>query len=409
MLRAIVKFFNSQLYAMSLYSRQIAGTAVLLLVVRFLSVYDYGLFASYNQIAAFCLLIANVGYAEYILVSSQKNVREVQLKIGMFLIFAILLTISVLFVSKFIPLESWLIFALVLVRTFFDSIFFGLMLPYYQASEKFNLISYINIFYSAMTILLALICYLFKLNLVIFLLMGIGLGVFNFIQCTYYAKINYILVIKHFKDLIKKIDKSILMYAGSTLSFWICGKIPSLYVATFIHKEKAALFFAALAISNIITILMSAQYQKMIPDMIKVSTKRIKEVIKNNLLFMMGVNFLLLLVFVFMGKFILVLLYSKEYYANALPYLILLTIGNSMLSFASIYGAYLTASGHQNIKLKTMVTAGIITTISILCTYKLDLYSAVISYIVSMLFIGCVYYIKGTQILKAQKIEENNN
>ena len=38
---------------MSLYARQIAGPFVLLLVVRFLSVYEYGLFASYNNIVVF--------------------------------------------------------------------------------------------------------------------------------------------------------------------------------------------------------------------------------------------------------------------------------------------------------------------------------------------------------------------
>ena len=408
MLNTIKKIINSQLYAISLYARQISGTVVLLLVVRFLSVYEYGLFASYYRIAGFCLLITNLGYAEYILISSNKQVKNVQLKIGLFTILAIIVTLSVLFVSKFLPFESWIIFALVLIRLFFDGTFFGLMLPYYQASEKFNLISYINIFYSVMTILFALICYIFHYNLIVFLLMGVGLGVFNFIQCSYYAKINYPLVLKHMKELICQTDKSILTYAGSSLVFFIYNGIPSLYVATFIDKEKAALFFSAFAISNIITILMSAQYQKMIPEMMNVSTEKIKQVIKNNLIFLMGIDLLLLLIFIFIGKFILLILYSKPYYMNALPYLILLTLGNMAISFASVYGAYMTASGHQDVKLKTMTYAACITTLAIICCHKLGLYAAIIAYVLSASFMGIVYCYLGTKILNKDKAGETN-
>ena len=203
------KLLASQFYAMSLYARQIAGTIVLLFVSRFLSVYDYGLFRSYGTIAGFCLMFANLDYANYILVSSKANVREVKLKISMFLLHAILLTLLAYIASYFFNLENQFIFILVLIRTFFDGTFFGLMLPYYQASKKFNLISWINIFYSVMTIILAIVCYIMHYNLITFLLLGIGLGLFNFIQCSYYAKIDYLLCFKHIKDFLKKLDKSI--------------------------------------------------------------------------------------------------------------------------------------------------------------------------------------------------------
>ena len=405
----IKNIFNNHLYAMSLYARQIAGTFVLLLVVRFLSVYDYGLFASYNQIAATCLMIANLGYAEYILVSSQKNVRDVQLKIGLFIGFAVVVLLSILCISGFVNLESRLIFALVAIRSFFDLTFLGLMLPYYQASERFDLISYINIFYSVMTILFALICYIFNLGLIQFLLLGIALGIFNFIQCTYYAKINYILVLKHLKEFIKKIDKSILIYAGSSLVFFFYNKIPSVYVATFIQKEEAALFFAAFTISNIISILLQAQYQKMIPEMIKAPVSIIKKIIKNNLIFMMTINFILLIIFALIGEQILIILYSKEFYMKALPYLLLLTLGNIFISFASVFGAFMTASGYQNLKLKIMSIASVVTLLSLFVFHKLGLFAAVISFVISASFMAITYCINGIKILHRKQEEENND
>ena len=119
---------------MSLYARQIAGTAVLLLVTRFLSVHDYGLFRSYGTIAGFCLMFANLEYGNYILVSSNAKVKEVKLKISLFMLHAIVLVCLALITSYLLKIDSYLIFALVLFRTFFDATFFGLMLPYFQAS-----------------------------------------------------------------------------------------------------------------------------------------------------------------------------------------------------------------------------------------------------------------------------------
>ena len=51
---------------MSLYTRQIAGTIVLFVIAHYLSVYDYGLFTSYKSIITFCVMLANMEYANYI-------------------------------------------------------------------------------------------------------------------------------------------------------------------------------------------------------------------------------------------------------------------------------------------------------------------------------------------------------
>lgn len=58
---------------MSLYTRTIAGTLILFVIARYLSVYDFGLFTSYKNIAIFWFMFANLGFADYILVSSKAN------------------------------------------------------------------------------------------------------------------------------------------------------------------------------------------------------------------------------------------------------------------------------------------------------------------------------------------------
>ena len=86
MIKKIQSILNNQLYAISLYARQISETLVLFIIARYLSVYDFGLFSSYKNIAIFCFMFANLGFADYILVSSQANVKEVKLKISLMVV-----------------------------------------------------------------------------------------------------------------------------------------------------------------------------------------------------------------------------------------------------------------------------------------------------------------------------------
>ena len=82
MLSILKHILKNNFYAISLYARQIAGTLVLFLIARYLTVYDYGLFTSYKTLSAFILVLANMGYESYILVSSQNNVVKVKQKIA---------------------------------------------------------------------------------------------------------------------------------------------------------------------------------------------------------------------------------------------------------------------------------------------------------------------------------------
>ena len=64
----------------------------------------------------------------------------------MFIINAILVLLCIAIGSLFFHIESHFLFTLILLRTFFDSIFFAIALPYFQASKKFHIISCVNIF-----------------------------------------------------------------------------------------------------------------------------------------------------------------------------------------------------------------------------------------------------------------------
>lgn len=396
----LLQILNNNLYPISLYCRQIAGTVVILFLARFLSVYDYGIFTSYKAQAGFWLLFANLGYNEYILISSEKIIRETRLKVGLFILNAIFIIFLIAFFYLFSPIESKYLFTLILVRSFFDVTFFTLVLPYFQAAKKFNIISYVNIFYSVMMFIITFIAYYYKYSLVKFLWLNIALGLFNFAQVSYYAKINYLMVFVHLKELLKKIDKSIFAYIGVLLCSYLYSQIPSLYSSAFVKKEEAALYFSAYTIANIICLLIIAQVQKIVPEMMKVSINKIKQVIKSNLIFLTSINLFIFLLFVFAGKFILNTIYGQDYYSNAYITLLILTFSNISIAIASVYGAYLTASGNQKVKMRMQIEAIIISIITLSVLHSHGIYAATIAYFLSATHIGISYTIKSIQLIR---------
>lgn len=396
-----IKIILSQsLYPLSLYLRHISGTVVLLFLARYLSVYDYGLFSSYKSIATFCLMFANLSFADYILVSSKKNVKEVRLKIGLFIINAFLLMLLIEFCSLFTNIEIKVIFLLVLLRQFFDVTFFALAFPYFQAANKFNIISYINIFYSIAMICITLICYVNKISLYWFLLLNITLGIINFVQVSCFANIKYITSIFHIKRIVKKLDRTIFDYAGVTLCSYLYNQLPALFVSVFLSKEIAALYFAAYTFSLIISLLIGAQVQKIVPEMIGATQNKILSIISSNIKFLMTINSLIFVFFVIYGKDLLKLIYKNEYYKEAYPMLLVLTISNISIALAGIYGAYLTASGNQKLKVKMQSYAIIITVITLVITFKFEIYAAILAYFLSAGYIGIAYMQKTKQLLK---------
>ena len=405
-MQKIIEIFNKHLYPISLYARQVAGTVVLLVIARYLSVYDYGIFSSYKAICGFILTIACLGYNEYILVSSQKNMENVSQKITLFLSNAFVILFITALISAFSPIEYHCIFILVLLRTFFDSTFFSLILPYFQASKTLKVIAKINIIYSLLVISITILSYILKLSLLKFLLMSCFIGLTNFIHCSKYSKTKYFDFIMRPVFYIKLIDKSIWGYVGVIIAFLLYSQIPSLFVSSYLEKEQAALYFSAFTIASIIGLLITAQNQKIVPEMIKASTIKVQHLIKQNFKFIMLINAFIFIIFLLFGKSLLTLIYGQEYYSNGYYLLLIFTISNISLALANIFGAYITASGNQHLKIKYQILAIVISILTLLLTYKYGIYSAALAYLLSSSYIGIAYMQKTKQLLNTN-IKEN--
>ena len=387
----IKKFISNNLYTVSLYSRQIAGTIILFIIARYMSVYDFGLFSSYKNIATFCFMFANLGFSDYILVSSKANVKEVKLKISLFLLNAISIGFLVALGSTFFHLDSHILFVLVVIRTFFDGTFFALILPYFQATKTFNTIAKINIVYAVCISIIAIFSYIFKLSLYKFLLLNICLGLINFIQCSYFAKINYLLVLSHIKRFCQMVDKSIWAYIGVSIAYFLYAQIPTLYVSTYLPKEQAALYFSAFTIASVIGLLINAQIQKFMPDLINNSIESIKIILKKNLKIMLIITISVFLFMLLFGKFLLLALYGQNYYGNAYSILLILMLGNICVAEAAVYGAYITASGNQKKKIPMQLEATFFTIIGLAIMHKLEIYGAALAFLFAAIYISYRY------------------
>ncbi len=401
MLNKIKNIFLNNFYPISLYARQIAGTLILFIIARYLSIYDFGLFSSYKNIATFCFMFANLEYANYILVSSKANVKEVKLKISLFILNAIFIGILIALGSTFFKLDSHILFCLVVIRTFFDGTFFALILPYFQATKTFNTIAKINIVYAICISLIAIFSYIFKLSLYKFLLLNICLGLINFIQCSYFAKINYPLVFNHIKRFCKMVDKSIWAYIGVNIASFLFNQLSSLYVSTCLSKAEAALYFSAFTIAAVIGLLIAAQIQKMMPDLINNSIENIKLILKRNLKIMLIITGGLFIFMLLFGKILLILLYGQNYYTNAYPILLILMFGNICVAEAAVYGAYITASGNQKRKIPMQLEATSLTIIGLIILHRFGIYGAALTFSFAALYISYRYTTFTIKLIRA--------
>lgn len=385
---------------MSLYARQIAGTVVLFVIARYLSVYEYGLFSSYKTIAMFVLLFANMGYESYILVSSKKNVKIIKIKIFMFLLNALAVLMFSIFISPFMKFENLLIFILVLCRQFFDGTFFALVLPYFQSANKFVSISIINIIYSLLIVIIATISYYFKLSLTCFLYLSVILGLINFIQCIIYIRIPIIKYIKEFFALFSYIDKSIMGYMLVNICFILYTQIPSFYIANFVSRESAALFFAAFTISSVVNLFIGAKCQKIMPEFITRNVNTVKLILKNSVFSTLIITFFIFIFFVFFGKFILKLLYSKPYYVNAYLLLLILSLGNILWGVGKVFSTYIISQNYYKVIWKMQIESILVSIIILILLNNLGVYAAAISYFCSLVYISTKYIVFSLKILK---------
>lgn len=402
----IKKLLSTNLYTLALYMRKIASAFVVFIAARFLDVHGYGLYSSYRTIALYILVLANLGFSEYIIVSSQKKVENVALKQRFFIVFGILVALFYACFQSFFNLENHLVFALLIFNMFFDNSFFALILPYFQVTKKFKEISLINIVYAVGIIAIACISYIFKLGLTKFLILNVLWGVFNFVQSSIRIKASYIKGLIQFKEFFKSLDKSMVYFALVALTILTYSQLPSLAVSTLLSREDAALYFSAFNIASVLALVSAAQSQQIIADLMSNSYSLLKKVLKKNILFVLKINIAATLFFIVAGKPLLEIIYGNEYYQNAYFALVIPAFAQTVGSVGAVAGTYITARNMQKSKFKMQLEFVAVTFLLLAALKKFGLTGMVWTFALSQIYTASRYTIFMLNDLKKLRDKE---
>lgn len=397
---------NQNLYTVSLYVRKVASAIIVFCLARYLPVDIYGLYSSYVNIVGILLLFTNFGFNEYILVSSEGNVKQVKLKLSFFMLLANLFIVSVLLISLLIPLSDKIVFSLTFLKVFFDGSFFALILTYYQATMKFKHISIVNFLYSFCLIVIALLCFKFKLSLYSFLILSVLIGFINYLYFYMTVKLNFIMVFKHWKRYIKMLDKKLFYYGLVMLSVLLYFQLPSLYVSTCLDKTSAGIYFAAFNIYSILLLISNAQVQQIMPNMIKANRTNLISLIKNNIYKISIINVIILLFFVLFGKNLIEIIYSKPEYQMSYPLLIIGAFGNLFMSAGGILACFMTAKGFQKEKFKYQVEFLFIVLLLILLLNNYCIIGATFAYCLISIYVFFRYLMFTISKIKRESFEK---
>ena len=199
------------------------------------------------------------------------------------------------------------------------------------------------------------------------------------------------------------LDKSIFAYMGVNIASYLYAQIPSLYVSTYLPKEQAAIYFSSATIAGIVGLLINAQTQKMIPEMIKATIGEVEAIIRKNLIFIVSTTSIVFLFMIIFGKLLLQLLYGQVYYTNGYPVLLILMLGNIGVAEAAVFGAYITASGNQKKKIPMQLEATVFTILGLITLHKYGIYGAAVSYLFAATYIAIRYTLTTKQLLKIQE------
>ena len=155
--------------------------------------------------------------------------------------------------------------------------------------------------------------------------------------------------------------------------------------------------------TNIAFIIVITQNQKILPDLLKSNYENCKKILKNNIIYVLSAFLLIILLFIIKGKVILSALYGQQVYSQANLIFILLMLGNSFIAAGAVYGSYITAKGHQKLKIKMMLEASAITFISLLFFNRFGIYGAAISFDIAAIYAGIRFVFCAEKLLRQQK------
>ncbi|UZO81870.1 oligosaccharide flippase family protein [Aquimarina sp. ERC-38] len=374
----------------------------MVLLARSIPLQEMGVFSSYINIIGILLLITNFGFSEYLLVNSKDNITGKD-NFKKFSNLSILIFIAITLGSIFLPIENIKLFILVLLKIYFEVHLYNILLSYYQAINQIKVITVTNIVSGVLFIVISLLCYYFDSKIYSYLIfLNIAYIVVVLIHSRY-VKFQ-IKSIKSMVLLLKEIGNDLKYYGLTTITVPIYMMAPTVIASLLLSEEVLARYQVAFSISNIVTLISVSILQANYPQFLSIrdDIRALRTALIRVGFKIISFNIVIFLIFITVGKDLLLLVYKKAAYADAYLPILMLLIAYTIFIFASILAVIMVVHKRQKQKSKFHIEFIIISLLSGLCLIHLyGILGVTISYIVLYTYTAVRYLYMYNKIHKS--------
>jgi O-antigen/teichoic acid export membrane protein len=370
---------------------------LLILLARSMPISLVGTYSAYVNAFSLVLLISNFGFSEYLLVNSE-NEKKLRHNSVFFLELSLLIFIGILICTSFIPIQNSVLAILILIKLYFETSVYNMILSFFQVKQKISVVAVINLISASLIVLILGISFFYNQDITIYLIGVIAVHVMVYMYFLNQIKAP-VLSIQELKNHFKKIVKDLKYYGYAMVSTPLYLMIPTVAGSFLLTSEVLAKYQVAYSISNILLLVSVSQIQVGYVEFLDAQNNslKLKKVLKKFAIRVFGINVLFLLFFALFGEKMLLIVFDKEAYLESFTPLVYLLFINIICMFSSLLAVIMVLKKDQKLKTKYHIEFIMISTIfGIILTYYFGVNGLISAYLILYVysFLRYFFYVK---------------
>ncbi|MGK0413769.1 MAG: O-antigen/teichoic acid export membrane protein, partial [Polaribacter sp.] len=356
---------------------------LLILLARSMPLSLVGTYSAYINSFSLVLLISNFGFSEYLLVNSDSE-KKLNNNSIFFLELSLLIFFGILILTSFIPLQNKVLAILILIKLYFETSVYNMILSFFQVKQKIFIVAAINLISASLIVLVLGVSFFFNQDITAYL---IGIIIVHVMVYVYF--LNQIkaplLRINELTYYLKKIFKDLKYYGSSMISTPLYLMIPTVAGSFLLSPEVLAKYQVAYSISNILLLVSVSQIQVGYAEFLDAQNNsyKLRKVLKKFALRVFGINLVFLVFCVLFGEKLLLIVFDKEAYLESFTPLVYLLFINIICMFSSLLAVMMVLKKDQKLKTKYHIEFIMISTIfGIILTYYFGMNGLISAYFI---------------------------
>ncbi|UAM98219.1 oligosaccharide flippase family protein [Polaribacter litorisediminis] len=370
---------------------------LLILLARSMPLTLVGTYSAYINAFSLVLLISNFGFSEYLLVNSGSK-KKLKFNSIFFLELSLLIFFVILILTSLIPLQNKVLAMLILIKLYFETSVYNMILSFFQVKQKIFIVAAINLISASLIVVILGVSFFFNQDITTYLTGIITVHIMVYIYFLNQIKVPFLRV-KELTYHLKKIFKDLKYYGFSMVSTPLYLMIPTVAGSFLLSPEVLAKYQVAYSISNILLLVSVSQIQVGYVEFLDAqnNSRKLKKVLKKFALRVFGINAVFLVFCVLFGKKLLLIVFDKEAYLESFTPLVYLLFINIICMFSSLLAVIMVLKKDQKLKTKYHIEFIMISTIfGIILTYYFGVNGLIAAYFILYVysFFRYFFYVK---------------